>query len=107
MTASWAGPLGAVSPLLAPSWLIAVPLTTANTGCPEARASEWRQALGLDEDKHLDTFDVFGNLFGAGAPVTLDHAVRAGRLNDGDLVVLAGFAHAGDFAAASALRWRA
>jgi 3-oxoacyl-[acyl-carrier-protein] synthase-3 len=67
----------------------------------------WRQALDIDADRHLDTFDVFGNLFGAGALVTLDHAVRAGRVRDGDLVVVAGFAHAGDFAAASALRWRA
>lgn len=66
----------------------------------------WRRALGIDPKRHLDTFDRFGNLYGAGVPVTLDHAVRAGEVHDGDLVVCAGFAHAGDFAAAAALRWQ-
>jgi 3-oxoacyl-[acyl-carrier-protein] synthase-3 len=67
----------------------------------------WRRALGIDPARHLDTFDRFGNLYGAGVPITLDHAVRAGRLRAGDLCVMAGFAHAGDFAAAAALRWHA
>ena len=66
----------------------------------------WREALDLDPEQHLDTFDSFGNLYGAGVPVTLDHAVRTGQLRDGDLVMMAGFAHAGDFAAAAAMRWR-
>ncbi|MFK4148469.1 3-oxoacyl-ACP synthase III family protein [Streptomyces sp. NPDC004065] len=65
----------------------------------------WRDALGLPAERHLDTFDRCGNLFGAALPVTLDHAVRAGRVRDGDLVVLAAFAHAGDFAGAAAVRW--
>ena len=34
ITRCWAGPLGAVSPLEAPSWLTAVPRTTASTGWP-------------------------------------------------------------------------
>ena len=66
----------------------------------------WREALEIDPDRHIDTFDRFGNLYGAGVPVTLDHAVREGTMREGDLVVLAGFAHAGDFAAAAALRWQ-
>jgi 3-oxoacyl-[acyl-carrier-protein] synthase-3 len=66
----------------------------------------WREALGLPAERHLDTFDRCGNLFGAALPVTLDHAVRAGRVRDGDLVVLAAFAHAGDFAGAAAVRWQ-
>ena len=66
----------------------------------------WREALGLPPERHLDTFDRFGNLYGAGVAVTLDHAAREGRIADGALVVVAGFAHAGDFAAAAALRWR-
>jgi 3-oxoacyl-[acyl-carrier-protein] synthase-3 len=66
----------------------------------------WREALEIDPNRHVDTFDRFGNLYGAGVPVTLDHAVREGTVRDGDLVVLAGFAHAGDFAAAAALRWQ-
>ena len=32
MTRCWAGPLGAVKPLEAPSWLIAEPAITASTG---------------------------------------------------------------------------
>ena len=39
MTASWAGPLGAVRPLLRPSWLTAVPLITARMRSPSASAS--------------------------------------------------------------------
>ena len=65
----------------------------------------WQEAI--EPRRHLDTFDQFGNLFGAGMPITLDHAIRAGEVHDGDLVVLAGFAHAGDFAAAAAIRWQA
>lgn len=67
----------------------------------------WQRDLGIEPDRHLDTFDRFGNLYGAGVPVTLSTAVHEGRLGDGDLVVLAGFAHAGDFAAAAAIRWGA
>ena len=37
MTRCWEGPFGAVSPLLAPSWLTALPRTTASTGCPLRR----------------------------------------------------------------------
>jgi 3-oxoacyl-[acyl-carrier-protein] synthase-3 len=65
----------------------------------------WRQALGVPADRHPDTFDQCGNMFGAAMPVTLDHAVRTGRVRDGDLVVFGGFAHAGDFAGAAAVRW--
>ncbi|CAM02740.1 3-oxoacyl-[acyl-carrier-protein] synthase-3 [Saccharopolyspora erythraea NRRL 2338] len=65
----------------------------------------WRDALGLDPRRHPDTFDDCGNLFGAGIPVTLDRALRDGTVRSGSLVVLAGFAHTGDFAAAAAVRW--
>jgi 3-oxoacyl-[acyl-carrier-protein] synthase III len=67
----------------------------------------WREALGIDAEHHLDSFDRFGNLMSASVPVTLDHALRAGALHDGALVLVAGFAHAGDFAAAAAIRWGA
>ncbi|RDI17198.1 3-oxoacyl-[acyl-carrier-protein] synthase-3 [Rhodococcus sp. AG1013] len=67
----------------------------------------WRDALELTPEQHPDTFDECGNLFGAAIPVTLDIENRAGRIPDGSLVVLAGFAHAGDFAAAAAIRWGA
>ncbi|GAA2251142.1 MULTISPECIES: ketoacyl-ACP synthase III family protein [Kitasatospora] len=65
----------------------------------------WRQALGLPPERHPDTFDSCGNLFGAAIPVTLDRALRSGQVKDGDLVVLGGFAHAGDYAGAAAIRW--
>ncbi|MBW1602244.1 3-oxoacyl-ACP synthase [Streptomyces sp. JJ66] len=67
---------------------------------------KWQAQLGIKPERHLDTFDEFGNLFGAGVPVTLEHALRQGRVADGDLLMLAGFAHAGDFAGAAAVRWR-
>jgi 3-oxoacyl-[acyl-carrier-protein] synthase-3 len=65
----------------------------------------WRKALGIEPDRHINTFDEYGNLYGAGLSMTLEHAVRTGAVQDGDLVVLAGFAHAGDLAAAAAVRW--
>src|ERR1700743_1854328 len=40
----WEGPLGAVKPLEAPSWLTALPRTTANTECPSRRASDKRSS---------------------------------------------------------------
>ena len=42
ITASWAGPFGAVRPLLRPSWLTAVPRITARTRSPSASASARR-----------------------------------------------------------------
>jgi 3-oxoacyl-[acyl-carrier-protein] synthase-3 len=66
---------------------------------------KWRNTLGLSPDRHFDTFDRFGNLYAAGVPVTLATAAAEGKLRDGALVVMAGFAHAGDFAAAAAMRW--
>lgn len=65
----------------------------------------WRTSLGIDAERHLDTYDRYGNLYGAGVPVTLHDVVTAGRVKPGQLVVTAGFAHAGDFAAAAAFRW--
>ncbi|MGV0851684.1 3-oxoacyl-ACP synthase III family protein [Mycolicibacterium phlei] len=65
----------------------------------------WREALELPPERHVDTFDECGNLFAAGIPVNLDRAITDGRLGDGDVVLMAAFAHAGDFAGAAAVRW--
>lgn len=65
----------------------------------------WSKDLGLKTHQHLETFDLYGNLYGAAAPITMDHAIRDGAIDHGDLVVIAGFAHAGDFAAAALVRW--
>ncbi|MEV6010494.1 3-oxoacyl-[acyl-carrier-protein] synthase III C-terminal domain-containing protein [Streptomyces sp. NPDC051976] len=78
-------------------------------GCGVAylEAGKGSPVLGVDAARHFDTFDRFGNLYGAAVPINLDHALRDGRLHDGDLVMMSGFAHAGDFAAAAAVRWSA
>lgn len=67
----------------------------------------WREALGVPKEAHPDTFDKYGNLFGAGIPVTLDEVISSGALEPNDLLVLGGFAHAGDYAAAAVIRWQA
>jgi 3-oxoacyl-[acyl-carrier-protein] synthase III len=65
----------------------------------------WREALEVPASRHFDSFDDCGNLFGAGIPVNLDRAVTEGRLRAGDVIMMAAFAHAGDFAGAAAVRW--
>ncbi|ORW29041.1 3-oxoacyl-ACP synthase [Mycobacterium paraense] len=65
----------------------------------------WRDALELPPERHRDTFEECGNLFGAGIPVNLDRAITDGQAKAGDVVLMAAFAHAGDFAGAAAVRW--
>jgi 3-oxoacyl-[acyl-carrier-protein] synthase III len=65
----------------------------------------WREALELPKERHRDTFDECGNLFAAGIPVNLERAISDGQLHAGDVVMMAAFAHAGDFAGAAAVRW--
>jgi 3-oxoacyl-[acyl-carrier-protein] synthase-3 len=65
----------------------------------------WREALELPQERHVDTFDECGNLFAAGIPVNFDRAVSTGRIEAGDTVLMAAFAHAGDFAGAAAVCW--
>jgi 3-oxoacyl-[acyl-carrier-protein] synthase-3 len=65
----------------------------------------WREALELPPERHRDTFDECGNLFAAGIPINLDRAISEGQVNAGDVVMMSGFAHAGDFAGAAAVRW--
>lgn len=67
----------------------------------------WREALELPKEKHADTFDKYGNLFGAGIPVTLDEAIEAGQLRPGDRLVVGGFSHAGDYSGAAVIHWQA
>ena len=67
----------------------------------------WREALQVDAEQHIDTFREYGNLFGAGIPVSLERAQQTGKLKNGSYVVLGGFSHAGDYAAAAVIRWNA
>jgi len=66
----------------------------------------WREALELPAEKHHDTFDVYGNLFGAALPIDIDDASAQGKLRPGHLLALGGFAHAGDYTAAAVIRWQ-
>jgi 3-oxoacyl-[acyl-carrier-protein] synthase-3 len=66
----------------------------------------WYEALELTPERHHDTFDKYGNLFGAGIPINLDDAIQNGKLCPGMLLALGGFAHAGDYAGAALIRWR-
>ncbi|AQT81155.1 3-oxoacyl-ACP synthase [Mycolicibacterium litorale] len=65
----------------------------------------WNEALGLPPERHRDTFHECGNLFAVGIPVNFEAAIADGQIKAGDIVMMAGFAHAGDFAAAAAVKW--
>ncbi|MEU6586660.1 3-oxoacyl-[acyl-carrier-protein] synthase III C-terminal domain-containing protein [Nocardia sp. NPDC046763] len=65
----------------------------------------WHEALALPAERHPDTFDECGNTFGSAMPMTFDDAVTSGSMPEGGVVMFAGFAHAGDFAGAMAVRW--
>jgi 3-oxoacyl-[acyl-carrier-protein] synthase-3 len=67
----------------------------------------WREALELPPEKHHDTFDRYGNLFGAAIPINLEDALERQKLRPGQLLAVGGFAHAGDYSAAAVLRWGA
>jgi 3-oxoacyl-[acyl-carrier-protein] synthase III len=65
----------------------------------------WREALELPPERHHDTYDKYGNLFGAAIPINLDDAIANDKLAAGGLVALGGFSHAGDYSAAALVRW--
>jgi 3-oxoacyl-[acyl-carrier-protein] synthase III len=47
--------------------------------------------FGLTEDKVIVNVDRYGNMSSASVPVALDEAVRQGRIDKGDMLVLCGF----------------
>jgi 3-oxoacyl-[acyl-carrier-protein] synthase-3 len=67
----------------------------------------WREALQVPRDAHVDTFSEHGNLFGAALPVAFERALETGKLARGTKVVFGGFSHAGDYAAAAVVDWQA
>jgi 3-oxoacyl-[acyl-carrier-protein] synthase-3 len=67
----------------------------------------WREALELPREKHHDTYDRYGNLFGAAIPVNIEDALSLKKLRPGALLALGGFSHAGDYAAAALIRFNA
>jgi len=66
----------------------------------------WREALQVSRERHVSTFERHGNLFGAALPLCLEEAIDSGQLKKNSHLVLGGFAHAGDFAAAAVIHWR-
>lgn len=60
--------------------------------------------LGLPEDKMFNNIQRYGNTTAASIPIALHEAVQAGRIQKGDLVVLAAFG-AGLTWGASLIRW--
>ncbi len=65
----------------------------------------WREAIELPAERHVSTFERHGNLFGAALPICLEEAVDTGQLQRDSHLVLGGFAHAGDLAAAAVIHW--
>jgi 3-oxoacyl-[acyl-carrier-protein] synthase III len=70
-----------------------------------AAGRNWNEALEVPRERHRDTFHQCGNLFAAGIPVNFEAAINDGQVKAGDVVMMAAFAHAGDFAGAAAVRW--
>lgn len=60
--------------------------------------------LGLPEARLAMTVDRYGNTAAASIPITLDEAVRAGRLRDGELACMVGYG-GGLQSAACVVRW--
>jgi 3-oxoacyl-[acyl-carrier-protein] synthase-3 len=60
--------------------------------------------LGLPEGRVAISVDRYGNTAAASIPLTLDEAVRAGRIGDGELVCLVGYG-GGLQSAACVVRW--
>jgi len=65
-----------------------------------------REALQLPRERHVDTYEEHGNLFGAALPISPERAVDSGALQPGNKVALGGFSHAGDYAAAAVIHWQ-
>lgn len=50
-----------------------------------------RKKLKLDKDKVMINLDKYGNMSSASIPVALDEALKEGKINDNDNVILVGF----------------
>ena len=61
----------------------------------------WREALGLSPAGQVETFEEYGNLFGAAIPINIERGIEQGTITKGKRVALGGFSHAGDYAAAA------
>ncbi len=66
----------------------------------------WREALELPKEAHVESFEEHGNLFGAALPINIERALASGRVTKGSHLVLGGFSHAGDYAASAVVHWQ-
>lgn len=62
------------------------------------------ERLGIDRERVLVNVDRYGNTSAASIPVALDEALQAGRVQDGDRILMVGFG-AGLTWASAVLRW--
>jgi 3-oxoacyl-[acyl-carrier-protein] synthase-3 len=62
------------------------------------------ERLGLPRERFQVNLDRYGNTSGATIIIALDEAIREGKLQDGDLLILVAFG-AGFTWATSAIRW--
>jgi 3-oxoacyl-[acyl-carrier-protein] synthase-3 len=65
----------------------------------------WREALELKPEQHLHTFETHANLFGAAMGINLAINMKKNLFKPGELICFAGFSHAGDYAAASFMKF--
>jgi len=63
-----------------------------------------RERLGIAEDKMAKTIQHYGNNSSASIPIALSHSLQAGKIKDGDIVVLVGFGGGLTWGAVS-LKW--
>jgi len=63
-----------------------------------------RERLGIPAERCYVDIDRYGNTSAASIPIALDEAVRAGKIQRGDVILMAAFG-AGLTWAASAVRW--
>ncbi|MGE0552015.1 MAG: beta-ketoacyl-ACP synthase III [Gemmatimonadales bacterium] len=63
-----------------------------------------QKQLGLRDDQVMNNIERYGNTTAATIPIALDECVRAGRLQDGDLLVLTAFG-SGFVWGSTAIRW--
>jgi len=52
-------------------------------------ANAWREAIGLPEDKYLETYELYGNVACAASPTNLLVAIERGLIKVGDNVLMA------------------
>ena len=55
----------------------------------------WFKKLGFDKEQHLHTLNLYANMAAANIPITVDHFVRSGEIQRGDVMFFMGAAAGG------------